>query len=172
VSSLVTPTSGNNIVRPFKIGLSPLEVLFIHKLRVMMQANAADATQNTSWMLIQKDERTSDDVLLRSGNPFTATGEQDYDHDLLVAGIFQNIVLTGASNSSYGAPQSDTFDPPIIIPRSPTFVLRSGNVPVTVIASLYYTKKKVSKQDVIGLLKKWVGRKQDVVSNVPPTIDE
>ena len=167
-------------VRPFDIGLGVRDVIHIWGVRVVVHSSTGGAVFALfQWGLIQKNERFADRV--NSG-----TLDEDFedpsvigDHDLLAVGQF---ILAEAGNDEFVGRQSTGpdmlwFPKPIVIPRSPSMIFRnhvtSGSPTYrAVFASLYYEKKQASVNEVRLLLKKWYGRKQDVVSNIPRIIDE
>lgn len=155
---------------PFKIGLASNEIVKIHKIRTKVIPNTADQAGRLDWALIQKNEITELEQDL--GLLFT----RDEDFDVLARGHFSfvNGAISAFTNRNSTFKEDVDFPIPFVVPRSPTIELftDNNNIAWAFGAELYYTKERASDNDILGLLKIWHGRKQNVVSNIPPVIDE
>ena len=166
VSSNSSITASQSRIVRFNVGMGPKESLILRKLVVYV--SPSDIIQTTNWALLQKDE-AQDDIAVT--NPFFRNG----DKDILARGIFNfNTATTNATPQRQINRRVDLdFDPPFILPRSPSFEIHvSASTFIVISASIYYTKRKESDSFMNKLLMKWIGRKQNVVSNIAPTIDE
>lgn len=165
--------AGNAIVVPFQIGVGDKQALCLKKL-VVFQSQVSDTELRIDWRLIAKSEVAQE----ASSGPNSLSNSADaavQDNDLLAFGNMQ--FMTGAGgegDKTVAMPYQIEFPHPgFIIPRSPSMVFRwSADTIWTVYASLYYEKRVMKSAEIITLMKMWKGRKQDVVSNVPRTIDE
>lgn len=165
--------AGNAMVAPFQIGVGDKQALCLKKL-VVFQSQVSDAELRIDWRLIAKSEvaREADGKPYALSNSAVGVAE---DNDLISWGNFQFFAAAGAEGDKTvkGPTTIEYPEPGIIIPRSPSMVFRfSADITWTVYASLYFEKHILKSDDIIKLLKMWKGRKQDVVSNVPPVIDE
>lgn len=165
-------TANTSFYRPFNIHLGAEQIIAIHAILVqMLPSFAPDNAEYQSWALLQKRLVRGDDVeALRPIRGFIG----DEDNDLLVRGVFSFATLATAVDQQNPDPQYIKFPEPIWVPRSPTFEVQgqTGNLNIFMYATLFYRKHKVSKDQLIGLMKQFVGRKQNVVSTIPRVIDE
>ncbi len=169
VSIVTIATALRSNFRPFDISLARDEVVLVHGLRGHFTLANTDIDNTWAWALIQKNERPLESSVATFGN----INIRDEDSDILLRGMWRS-----PPNASAGAAQADALNIwlpiPIVIPRSPSMEIRrdGGTNNLTLSFELYYTKEKVKDQELLGLLKKWKGRKQDVVSSIPRVIDE
>ncbi len=151
---------------PFRVGMAADEILELWGLLFTFDVPATDTAFNVRFALLQKDETeqtgiTVPAIVIRAG-----------DHDILLRGNMRFTTEAGPDRDDSGFRQV-WFPKPILVPRSPSLeVYSSLNANINCYADLYYVKKKASVQTIMQLMKKWKGRKQDVVSNAPRVIDE
>ncbi len=165
ISEFGTITAGQSRLRRFHIGLGRNESISIHRMYIYLQHMNVLTTMN--WALLQKDERSN----LTQTNPLF----RNDDNDILARGIFTTTTTTTTAEPQRQIVmrQEVVFDPPIIIPRSPSLeVHSSASVAVSIGADLQYIKRKETDKFISVLLMRYLGRKQDVVSNVPRVTDE
>lgn len=164
--------AGVSHFRPFKIGLGPDEVLALYGLLVQHTGTVADITTVSMWALLQKGEIEADGVVPAGAESVWIGNRQD--NDIIVRGAYSIVALAGNVNRQNWGPQDIKFPEPIFVPRSPTmeYMNTDANYDISYWTTLFYKKLKASPREISLLLKQWVGRKQNVVSNIPPTIDE
>lgn len=152
----------------YNIGVGWNEVIEIHGIRIRADI-VQDQNIELQWKLIAKDES----VAFTSAS-VTAPNADDNDNDMLIRGWFQNYL--DASSRKEDNPHRETvwFPIPFVIPRSPSLELvdTAGSINLKVASEVYYTKKIVSRLELAKVVKRFYGRKQIPVHNVPPTIDE
>ena len=168
-----------SFIRPFQIPTGKLQALFLKAIHVRFHS---DSNQNArvQWALIQKNELFGDFVIVGPLAENQDTPASVSDNDLLVCGEFEIVVSTAGVNIQERTKVKDyiiNFPEPICVPRSPTLVVHnhsegSGAITATLIATLFYQKKVVGLDFVTGLLKQFIGRRQDMESNIPRVIDE
>ena len=158
--------NNNGSRRPFRIGLGAKDIINIHGIRVFFR-HPGNVLVNITWALIQKDETNADSVAMVSHETNMS------DSDTLITGVFNSQTDALEWRSPIPYREMIWFPSPFEIPRSPSLeVFASASGTYTFLAELFYSKEQVDNRKLVGLLKKWKGRKQDVVSNVPRVIDE
>lgn len=158
--------NNNGSRRPFDIGLGNKDIVNIHGIRVFFR-HPGNVLVNLTWALIQKNERNANNVPVKSHETNVD------DSDILITGVFNS--QTDAVEWRAPSPYREMiwFPIPFKVPRSPTLeVFASASGTYTFLAEMFYTKEQVNTEKLTQLLKKWKGRKQDVVSNIPRVIDE
>lgn len=132
-----------------------------------MRPDQANQFNFYTWALIQKDELAEEAISIPE-----PLNDVEQDNDLLARGTY-HYTTTVPQRSEPLSREHFVFPEPIFVPRSPTFVMDTALADtLNASASLYYKKYKATEEVVLQLLKRYRGRKQDVVSNVPRVIDE
>lgn len=152
--------------RPFAISLGRQEVVDIYGLRVAWVAGPIDYASRIEWGLIQKSEKMSDDADLGIGP--LGTTSRSADNDLLLRGKFERFLTSEAGINDTPFREMIWLPLPITVPRSPTLEVRSssGTTAVVFDGDLYYVKRRTTDVEIRALMKQFLGRKQNVVSNV------
>jgi len=168
-----------SFARPYQLPIGKLEVLLLWGIHVRFHT---DSNQSAliQWSLIQKNELPANNILAGPLNLDQEAEAAVTDHDHLVCGHFEVIISTAGVNiqqRTFVDIERIWFPIPICVPRSPTLVIHnqsggSGTISAQLIATLYYQKKIVGLDFVTGLLKQYIGRRQDPVPNIPRVIDE
>lgn len=168
VTNWVVPARSRML--PFKISLAQDEIVHVLKFRIRIAPALEAVSSRLDWSLIQKHEVS---VLEQD---LGALITRDEDFDTMARGNFQYATgaITAEVNRNRIEPDDIDFPQPFRVPRSPTLELYTDSTTPNwaVQAELYYQKERVSNKEVMLLLKRWVGRKQNVVSNIPRVIDE
>jgi len=164
--------AGASAVRPFKIGVTDNTILKIWGLVVCPGGIVSDVTAEIQASLIQKDETEADNV---STGPLGADLEANIrDNDLMMQMVWFIASAAGGDNIERRqdlSMKTIMLPKPMLIPRSPTLVLHSHDTQITMAnltASIFYEKVEVTPAFKMKLFKQYVGRKQDVVSNIQP----
>ncbi len=168
--------AGESSVRPFGIALGKTQILLIHGVQVMA-LTSSNINAFVQWYFIQKNELRADGISTGILAQELTDNVGVNDADIFAMGQHKFVISTASDNIQLRQEHLTRmiwFPKPICVPRSPTFILHnSSQSPSTLsyrwlIASLYYETRSVPFDIVRSLLKQFVGRRQDVVSNIPP----
>jgi len=141
---------GNDQAIPFDIGVGYDEVIYVHQINLSILPDYSESIFAYFWYLDQRDARNTD-------VPINSTAQSVKESSILARGTIAYRV--GTSADGYGNLSNELkFPEPYQLVRSPSLVINNtagGGESGVILADLYYTKAKVSKDTISKLLKYW-----------------
>lgn len=169
-TTLSVTSSGNRSTTSFRISMGPEEVIELR--RVQFNLYCVDVTPTLDvfkrWMAALSSADLGDEATVAD----TSSPQGFYDrNDLFVFTQETQTIITDANGLTPGHHDEMEFDPPVVLPRSPSLVLLNqlGTDAVLINAVVYYTKRKASRDEIVQLMKRYKSIKP---ATVPRVIDE